>query len=151
MNVHKLLEKIDDIKQKLTDQEYKEIVEQLQPKHTEHRHEIYKVTCVYPMVTAISSQGLNVFNVGDEYEHRIMYIPICDGNINLIQNRIRNLGICDIQDITNLLQPCTQQVSFVCNDGDLGQVDEYDCKSIVKINVNPIIIKVEKYTGTPNH
>ena len=65
---HELMNQLDDVKEKITSQEYKRLCETLQQCRQQESTALYKVTFVYPSVTVVTMDGccenINELHVG---------------------------------------------------------------------------------------
>lgn len=132
MNHHRLLEKVDEVKGKLTDKEYKDIVEEINPQ-SKNVQKMYKLTCVYPTVSPTTCVTHSHVNVGNDYQTRIIYHPFFAIDVDFIKKQIEDFGMCTINDfLTHGLDQ-----NFSCNDEDEGHE--------IRIQVKPSVVRIEEY------
>lgn len=146
-DAHSLLSHIDEVKQKLTDEEYKKLVEGLatiQKKQTEIKRYLVSFAKVNHHLQQVDDNTLNVCT-GIESANNIYYLPT--GLADAIKNSIKKNGFT----LSNLCftGSTEQKTSFMWNQPNPECECEHDCTGMIQHNIEvsvdslTIITKIE--------
>lgn len=91
MSVERMQELIDDIKQHIPDEKYRQMCEETKKLHKEHANCLYKVKFIAPEVTSVEPHANNVFvTLGLNVEERI--VELSDDYSEAVTRKPERLG-----------------------------------------------------------
>lgn len=114
MSINNILNKIDDIKEKLTDMEYKNLVEELAK--IKNTQTLYKIKYIYPEVQITKDDDIEFKSVLAKGELII---------VNKLESIPRLCNITEFQSLTNILTKYHIDLYFECDcDCGISRTDE---------------------------